>query len=76
MCCDPTRCDGALVCTVAAHFPSRFCFVLIPIFEFETPAGRVRKAVPLGFAVASSNCKFLDASQLASDAQPGRSVAI
>jgi hypothetical protein len=48
MCCDPARCDGALGGTLAAHSPSCLRPVLIPLAEFETPAGFVRRAVPPG----------------------------
>jgi hypothetical protein len=40
VCCDLTRCDGALGGTVAAHSPSCFRFALIPF--------RADLVVPLG----------------------------
>ena len=62
MCCDPTRCDGALGGTVAARSPSCFRFVLIPLPEFEPPAGSVRRAVALGAQWRAAIASLLDAS--------------
>src|SRR5215471_14493840 len=62
VCCGLTRCNGALVATVAVHSP-----LIFPLRAhcasrgFETPAGSAWRAVQLGAQVASSNRNFLDA---------------